>query len=741
MKRKRKFVVFNIIALSLLAFLGGILESLASSIISSTYLQFVWPALGVVALAIVGLSVWQYRLQEASEQIPPNIQNRLRLIEKVRSFWIKGVLEQSLHNEALIVLGLHMQPDAVANPWHLVLQLSGEAAYPLPMGTRITDVYDDAGGELLILGEPGSGKTTLLLELARNLLNRAQKDDKLQIPVILNLSSWAVKSQPIDEWLVEELNIKYQVPRKLGQSWVEGDQILPLLDGLDEVKSEYRENCLKAINDYRRNHGIVPIVVCSRISEYRAQKQRILMRTAVVVQPLSESQIDDYLASADEQLAAIRIALHRDAALKEICTTPLMLSVLTLAYQGVSIEDIMIGSSPEKYRQQVFESYVQRMILRRGTQTHYTKSQITYWLSWLASQLIRHNQTEFYIERMQSNWLPPGQLRQLFQFITLKTYLVIIGFLLGVFVGSTFGSILGYILTSFRVPFGQWIFLAVGLLGGILGAYLVKQANVGEDEEIKLGELVTWSWRPFWTSFWNVLRLLKPISILIEGLITGPFCIFLVLIGFKPLIRLFGWIKFFFEFDLKLGFISKPLGNVGFLLIFGLLIGLIIDFLFRILMLTLFGLSIGLLEGFKSEMLPERDRILPNQGIRNTAWNTILIGLLTGLMTGLVFGLAFGLVFSLLSGIIIGISSGLAFGIATALNNGADACLDHLVLRLIIWRANFAPLNYPRFLDYVTDCILLRKVGGSYIFIHRTLLEYFASLAIKPTANSLDEQK
>jgi hypothetical protein len=38
------------------------------------------------------------------------------------------------------------------------------------------------------------------------------------------------------------------------------------------------------------------------------------------------------------------------------------------------------------------------------------------------------------------------------------------------------------------------------------------------------------------------------------------------------------------------------------------------------------------------------------------------------------------------------------------------------------------PWNYSRFLDYCADRIFLRKVGGGYIFIHRMLMEYFASL-------------
>jgi predicted NACHT family NTPase len=48
-------------------------------------------------------------------------------------------------------------------------------------------VFDDMGGELLILGAPGSGKTTTLLELAGELLARAEAEDGQPIPVVFNL--------------------------------------------------------------------------------------------------------------------------------------------------------------------------------------------------------------------------------------------------------------------------------------------------------------------------------------------------------------------------------------------------------------------------------------------------------------------------------------------------------------------------------------------------------------------------
>jgi len=62
-----------------------------------------------------------------------------------------------------------------------------------------------------------------------------------------------------------------------------------------------------------------------------------------------------------------------------------------------------------------------------------------------------------------------------------------------------------------------------------------------------------------------------------------------------------------------------------------------------------------------------------------------------------------------------------AFLIALLL--GGLACLRHGVLRFLLWRAGSIPWNYPRFLDYAAEHILLRKVGGGYIFIHRLLLD------------------
>ena len=43
----------------------------------------------------------------------------------------------------------------------------------------------------------------------------------------------------------------------------------------------------------------------------------------------------------------------------------------------------------------------------------------------------------------------------------------------------------------------------------------------------------------------------------------------------------------------------------------------------------------------------------------------------------------------------------------------------------------FSDKKLIAFLDAMADRLILRRVGGGWIFIHRTLLEYFAELTPK----------
>ena len=202
-----------------------------------------------------------------------------------------GVLKHSLYNEVLISLGKRQIDKAVDAPWKYTLEVS-DATGSEPLVDRDVNAVYDAAGLLLVLGEPGSGKSTTLLGLAQTLLNRAGKDIRQRVPIVLNLSSWN-KKQPLAEWISAELWKIYRVPSKIATSWLQNSYLLPLLDGLDEVPTALQPDCVAAINTFIEEFNPSGLVVCCRLNEYRWLPERLKLNGAISLEPLSKDEVDD----------------------------------------------------------------------------------------------------------------------------------------------------------------------------------------------------------------------------------------------------------------------------------------------------------------------------------------------------------------------------------------------------------------------------------------------------------------
>jgi hypothetical protein len=134
-------------------------------------------------------------------------------------------------------------------------------------------------------------------------------------------------------------------------------------------------------------------------------------------------------------------------------------------------------------------------------------------------------------------------------------------------------------------------------------------------------------------------------------------------------------------------------------------------------------------------------RLRPNAGIRRS----IELALGVSLGFGVPVGLAFAFVINPYitrplivvvehhgnPSLVIGVAVGLFVFTALFLVYGGFTAIMHGVLRAWLALRTPLPLDLLRMLDRAADLGLMRRVGGGYVFLHRTLLDYFAELSTR----------
>lgn len=605
-------------------------------------------------------------------------------------------LKQSLHNAVLINLGKEFQPQQVKRPWDVEIKIGLKPAEPLPDTTTILQVFnsEEIAGKLLILGAPGAGKTATQLELAQALVNRAEEQFDYPVPVLFNLSSWKDDRQSLSEWLVAELKSKYGVSKKLGQEWVNNHQLLPLLDGLDELESQHQELCVHAINQFLAGETRpLYLVVCSRSEEYNNYLAQLQLNGAIYLQPLTESQICQYLK--DIKREELWQALQDDRSSLEMAKSPLFLSIMSLTYQEISIQEWQqLTTAKERYHY-LFNSYIEKMLTREIKGLCYVKGKeptpekTKQWLSYLAQVLKQENRTEFMIENIQPFWLMTINQKRVYNFcanffigwFTLLPTLAH-GGLNGIFFDLSFSLFFG--LYSLRLPVTT---------------------------SIRTIESLRWSWRLaifiMGYSLRRSWRNLLLLSLLLTFFLTLLEGIFLSNISLERILVYLG-------------------GCLSFIL-----------FIYAIFMFV-WGLTSNEIERKK----------YPNQGIWKSAINAVIVPLIAGFITFFLLG-GIGLLLCVL--LINNLSLVLTSSTLIVLFNlSASAALvpfvfiaqspiRHLTLRIILWWNDFVPWNYARFLNYANERLFLQRIGGGYRFIHDLLREHFAQLEPNREASSITE--
>jgi hypothetical protein len=207
--------------------------------------------------------------------------------------------------------------------------------------------------------------------------------------------------------------------------------------------------------------------------------------------------------------------------------------------------------------------------------------------------------------------------------------------------------------------------------------------------------------------------------------------------------------------------LRPPRHRVFYYLRRGILLGLILGLIFGLLVGLLVGLISGLIYGLREGLIYGL-----REGLRAGLNVGLPVGVLVGLSGGLIgFVMAFldtpavderpypgsGVSASLRNALLMTALAALFFGLPVRLIDrrldvellflvlvnilppaftwfGGLAWCQHGALRFMLARRGRLPWRLVPWLERMVARGLLRRVGGGYIFLHRSLLEYFASL-------------
>lgn len=676
--RRTTSVLLLIVVGQVLAVLVGATTNVATAVLPDSWKPYLWLAWVVLIVLVPCAIMLAVRLHHISTgaaggEIPQERMDyyRAAMIKRVRRIWISGVLEQSIYRQTFLELGLDQRVEAREHPWDSLMEQPDRQTQTLHSGADMVDLLEEHRA-LLILGAAGAGKTTMLLGLTGRLLDAAESTKSLPIPVVFQLASWAAGSKSLAEWLVDELAGElYGLSRDLATAWIRHERVLPLLDGLDEVVADKRTACAQAIQAFRREFGLLPLVVCSRAADYEGLGIALGFPAVVHVQPLTPAQVDQYLDHLGESLAGLRQAARADDGMWDLLQSPFLLSLAVRAYEGLPAGEVAGGDSPDDRRARLFAAFVTRTLRGRSTVVRRppAAADAVRWLSYLARALGNRFEQVFYVESVGTGWLPTRRMRRFVVFTTTNVGGALVTTASGLLMGLAFGTTIGVIAA---VLYGM-AFAAGFALDGDTRILVIAPGRGGH----LFSALNDW-WRAavgsvFLGVFWVGCTGLVPLAAI--GALTG------------------------------MGLWNALLFTLGVSAVGGGLLGLLVSGVF---------LEDGVGDDRPSD-LP------PNSGLHQAVWS------LTGVSTAVGLPAAFGLGWAYGPA---GAWAGALLGVSVGYVAAGRALLGYWLTRLLLARTGLVPVRLLGFLDFASSATICRRVGGGYMFHHRLLLEYFARLEL-----------
>lgn len=208
-------------------------------------------------------------------------------------------------------------------------------------------------GRWLVLGDPGSGKTTLLRHLTAELAS--QGSDRPWVPLFESLPKLMGEGRSLTDRVVRRLeragHPSQGLAAALDRKGKEG-RLLLLLDGLDEVSHDEKEDAERLLRDLAIRWPDTPIVVTSRPIGYRRpggdyRELRLLPLDRVRRREFLARWLGRETGKPDEERAEAALAALESPELSDLAGNPLYLTLMALLFEQ--------DTEPARYRTNLYD--------------------------------------------------------------------------------------------------------------------------------------------------------------------------------------------------------------------------------------------------------------------------------------------------------------------------------------------------------------------------------------------------
>ncbi|MEV0640871.1 NACHT domain-containing protein [Streptomyces sp. NPDC050619] len=452
-------------------------------------------SLSVLLSATVGVLGWSRHRSRPARPASVDELDRAAgaLSAMVRRQWTEEVAAQGL-----------LDPSPLAVRWRSAQTEAGD--HVRIVGRVLTGRTDDIAGftagfralphrRLVILGEPGSGKTTLAMLLVRELVEHPEPGQP--VPVLLDLSSWNPRHEPLTGWMARRIHEDYpalrnheEYGRYAARRLVAEARVLPVLDGLDELPEALRPEALTAVNHAIAVHG--PLVLTSRAAEFdqAVGAADVVTGAAVVMaRPVAADDVSDYLRDtvAPRRMSAWQLVideLERDpqGTLATTFSLPLNVWLARTVYAAPGTDPGRLArfTDPTALQHHLLDALVPAVFngtrtpldpsvpdARRAAAARWHPEEAHNTLRFLAAHLERHDTDDIAWWQLHRTLPhdPAGPLSA-----------PLAGAVLGLGAGCMAGDWFNFVLGPFARLVG---FLVITIATGVAGAVAIRQAYVG----------------------------------------------------------------------------------------------------------------------------------------------------------------------------------------------------------------------------------------------------------------------